>query len=305
MRRSKGKRKMTEPAKPIRLAEGLRLVRAPNPSAMTLSGTNTYILGEGSVAVIDPGPRMPVHLDAILRALAPGETISHIFVTHAHLDHSPLAAPLAELTGAPVLAFGRPEAGRSAVMAELAAAGLAGGGEGVDAGFVPHETLADGTEVSGDGWRLCAAHTPGHFCNHLSFVWADAVFTGDHVMGWASTLISPPDGDLGDYFRSLDRLRTQRARVFYPGHGDPVTATGQRIDELAAHRVERTRQIRAHLALGPATPAEITRALYTDTPAGLLAAAERNVFAHLIDLVQKNLAIPETILAPSSRYRAY
>lgn len=271
---------------------GLRVLTAPNPSAMTLTGTRTYILGEGQVALIDPGPALRPHYNAILAALGPGERITQILVSHAHLDHSPLARPLAEATGAPVLAFGPATAGRSAVMADLAARGLACGGEGVDRDFAPDRVLADGEPIEGAFGTIRALHTPGHFCNHLSFAWQDVLFTGDHVMGWASTLISPPDGDLGDYFRSLDKVAAEGARVFYPGHGVPVRDTAARIAELRAHREQRSAQILAVLGAKPATAAQITQAIYTDTPAALLPAAERNVFAHLIEMTSKNQIRP-------------
>ncbi|WP_415184542.1 MBL fold metallo-hydrolase [Phaeovulum sp.] len=273
---------------PLVLENGVRMVRAANPSAMTLSGTNTYIIGTGDVAVIDPGPTLPSHFKAILAALAPGERVSHIFVTHAHLDHSPLARPLAEATGAQVLAFGPPTAGRSAVMTALAKTGLSSGGEGVDHGFTPDIRLTNGEAVAHGDWSLTALHTPGHFCNHLCFQWRDIVFSGDHVMGWASTLISPPDGDLSDYLASLAYLRTVSARVFYSGHGDPIGHPNQRLDDLIRHRQGRTAQILDALTHGPATPADLTARIYTDTPKALMAAARRNVFAHLIDLTLKN-----------------
>ncbi len=284
----------------VDLEAGLRRIRAPNPSPMTLSGTNTYILGTGAVAVVDPGPADAGHIGAILAGLAPGERVSHILVTHAHLDHSPGARLLAAATGAPVVAFGAPEAGRSAVMAGLAAAGLAGGGEGVDRAFRPDLTLADGAEIGAGDWSVRALHTPGHFCNHLCFVIGDAVLSGDHVMGWASTLISPPDGDLGDYFRSLAALDAVNARVFYPGHGDPVTGCRARIAELAAHRRERSAQIRAHLAQGPADIAGLVAAIYTEVPPALHAAAARNVFAHLVEMTEQNEVAPEGPLHPGA-----
>lgn len=286
------------------LEPGLRRLVAPNPSAMTLSGTCSYIVGTGEVALIDPGPADGAHLAAILDALAPGERISHIFVTHAHLDHSPGARPLAEATGARVHAFGPPDAGRSAVMAELAARGMAGGGEGVDRGFRPDVTLTDDTEIAHGDWALRALHTPGHFCNHLSFAWNDAVFTGDHVMGWASTLISPPDGDLGDYFRSLDRLAARPARVFYPGHGAPITDTAVRLAELAAHRRDRHAQISAVLQRAPADISTLTAAIYTDTPPALLHAAARNVFAHLVEMTQEKTAHATPQLHPDAVFSA-
>ncbi|MCB1398577.1 MAG: MBL fold metallo-hydrolase [Rhodobacteraceae bacterium] len=281
---------------------GLRAILAPNPSPMTLHGTISHIVGEGDVALIDPGPADRAHFDAILGALSPGERISHIFVTHAHLDHSPLARPLSEATGAPVLAFGPASAGRSEVMQDLAARGMAGGGEGVDAAFAPDACLADGDRVTGTTWELEAIHTPGHFCNHLSFAWGGAVFTGDHVMGWASTLISPPDGDLSDYFRSLDRVEARKARIFYPAHGDPVHQTGARIAALREHRQTRSRQILEALAAAPATAEALTRAIYTDTPAALLPAARRNVFAHLVELTQQNRVRPQRALHPDAPF---
>lgn len=274
---------------------GLRRIVAPNPSPMTLNGTCTYILGTGSVAVIDPGPADRGHIGAILAALAPGERISHILVTHAHLDHSPGAPLLAEACGAKVHAFGPASAGRSPIMERLAATGLMGGGEGADRAFAPDILIADCEEITGGDWSLRALHTPGHFCNHLSFIWGDAIFTGDHVMGWSSTLISPPDGDLGDYFRSLDKLAQIGARTFYPGHGAPVTGTAARIAELAAHRRERTAQIAAHLVAGAATVAQLTELIYQEIPAALMPAASRNVFAHLVEMTATNqvTAAPE------------
>ncbi|MGB8621685.1 MAG: MBL fold metallo-hydrolase, partial [Paracoccaceae bacterium] len=212
---------------------GLRLVLAPNPSPMTYWGTNTYLLGTGYVAVIDPGPASDAHLEAILGALAPGERISHILVTHSHVDHSTLAPALSCATGAPVLAFGDSAAGRRADLAALT--GL-GGGEGVDRAFSPDERLADGDIVRGQGWSVTALWTPGHMGNHMCFAWGEALFTGDHVMGWASSMVSPPDGDLTAFMTSLERLATRRDRIFYPAHGAPVRDPAARLAELIAHR---------------------------------------------------------------------
>lgn len=286
-----------------RPAPGLRLVLAPNPSPMTLHGTNTYILGEGRVAVIDPGPADPAHHSAILAALAPGETVAQILVTHAHLDHSPLARPLAEATGAPVLAFGDAKAGRSDLMERLAATGRIDGGEGVDAGFAPDIALSDGAEIAGDGFVLTALHTPGHFGNHLSFRWEDAIFCGDHVMGWASSLVSPPDGDMGAYMASLDRLAGIGPTRLYSGHGAPIADAAARIAELAAHRRARETAIRAALADGPADATDLAQRIYTETPPVLMRAAARNVLAHLLDLTERNLAAPEGTLTEGARFR--
>ena len=286
----------------VELEPGLRRVLAPNPSPMTLTGTNSYIVGTGDVAVIDPGPADPAHLRALLDALQPGERISHIFVTHAHLDHSPGARPLSEATGARIHAFGPPDAGRSAIMQELAARGVAGGGEGVDRAFRPDIRLEDGETIAHGDWSLRALHTPGHFCNHLCFLWNEAALTADHVMGWASTLISPPDGDLGDYFRSLDKLAREEARIFYPGHGDPVFETARRIADLAAHRRDRSVQILQELARQPATPHYLVTAIYTDTPPALRAAAARNVFAHLVEMTQEMQVRPSPALHPEALF---
>ena len=275
------------------LAPGLRRVLAPNPSPMTFRGTNTYLLGESALAVIDPGPDDPNHLEAILASLRPGQTISHILVSHAHIDHSPLARPLAEATGAPVLAFGDAAAGRSPVMQTLAAQGLVGGGEGVDAAFVPDEVLRDGDEISGPGWHLTALHLPGHMGNHVCFAWGETLFSADLVMGWASSLVSPPDGDLTDFMASLRRLQAHRWSVFHAGHGAPVTDPRARLVALIAHRKGREAAILDALAQSPAAPATLAERIYTDTPTALMPAATRNVLAHLVDLAGKSLVTPQ------------
>lgn len=291
------------PAPPRQVGEGLRCVLAPNPSPMTGPGTNTWIVGEGLVAVIDPGPALPAHLRAILAALAPGERISHIVVTHAHLDHCGLARPLAEATGAPVLAFGDAQAGRSERMRQRSADGLQPGGEGVDAGFAPDIALADGERIEGVGWALEALHTPGHFGNHLNFLWQGGAFSGDHVMGWASTLISPPDGDLADYMTSLDRLAAARPKRLFSGHGAVIENPARRIAELAAHRRARSAQILAELQAKPCGIATLVARLYGDTPAALHPAAARNVLAHLIDLADNNLVAPIFDVAGEKHYQ--
>jgi len=279
---------------PVGLAEDLggdiRRVLAPNPSPMTYRGTNTYLLGTRALAVIDPGPDDTDHLDAILGALEPGQTISHIFVTHAHIDHSPLSARLSETTGAAVLAYGDYSAGRSAVMQDLATSGLVGGGEGVDLGFAPDICLADGEVSHGDGWSLTAHWTPGHFGNHLCFQSGDAVFVGDLVMGWASSLVSPPDGDLTNFMESCHKIRALDAKVYHAGHGAPIADPAARMDWLIAHRRARETSILEHLAHGPATAEALTALIYTDTPATLMRAAVRNVLAHLVDLHVRGLA---------------
>lgn len=276
------------PGAVLALDDGLRLVLAPNASPMTERGTNTWLLGEGSVTVIDPGPDNPAHLRAIFAALAPGERITRILVTHSHIDHSPAARPLATHTGAPVLAYGDSAAGRSARMRSLADQPV-GGGEGVDSAFAPDERLPDGSALDIGGLELRALHTPGHFGNHLCFHWGTALFTGDQVMGWAPSLVSPPDGDLTDFMASLDRLEAVGPARLYPGHGAPVVDGIARIRELRAHRQGRERAILAAIAAGAGDAQAITDAVYTDVPPALLPAAARNVLAHLIDLAARDL----------------
>ncbi|KIC19207.1 MBL fold metallo-hydrolase [Leisingera sp. ANG-DT] len=282
------------------LEPGLRRILAPNPSPMTYRGTNTYLLGTGGLAVIDPGPESDAHLAAILAAVQPGQQITHIIVTHSHLDHSPLARGLSQATGAPVYAFGGPQAGRSAVMSRLAKEGLAGGGEGIDRQFAPDITVDDAEVISGDGWDLEVIHTPGHLGNHIALAWNDACFTADHVMGWASSLVSPPDGDLTDFMASSRRLRQRSWRVFHAGHGAPIHNPQERLDWLIAHRESRETAILAALAQAPATARSLAEQIYTGTPPALLKAAERNVFAHLVDLTGRGMAEPQGALSASS-----
>lgn len=265
-----------------RIDTGVRRIVAPNPSPMTGRGTNTYVLGSGRVAVIDPGPEDAGHLAAIAEGLDPGERIVAILVTHAHLDHSEGAPALSRQTGAPVWAFGDADAGRSAAMSAFQ--GRLPEGEGTDRAFRPDRLLADGEELGMGDWRVRALHTPGHFGNHLSFGFGDLVFSGDVVMGWSTTLIAPPEGDLNDYFRSLARLRGTGARRLLPGHGAPVEAPTLRIDELDAHRRLRSAQILGALAGGPKDIPTLRAMLYPDLAAPLHPAAERNILAHLIAL---------------------
>ncbi|WP_170458961.1 MBL fold metallo-hydrolase [Ruegeria arenilitoris] len=291
-----------KPGIPVALQPGLRLLLAPNPSPMTYLGTNTYLLGTSDLAVIDPGPLSDSHMQAILDALQPGQKISHIVVTHSHLDHSPLAAPLSERTGAPIYAFGGPQAGRSAVMSQLAEQSLAGGGEGIDTEFRPDIELADGDRIEGDGWGLEVIHTPGHLGNHIALAWGDVCFTADHVMGWASSLVSPPDGDLTDFMKACHRLRARDWSIFHAGHGAPITDPSGRLDWLIRHRLEREAQILDALAERPGTARDLAQRIYVETPPALLPAAERNVFAHLVDLTGKDRVAPQGALSVQSSF---
>ena len=269
------------------IAPGLRRVLAPNPSPMTFRGTNTYLLGTRGIAVIDPGPDEPAHLQAILN---PNDLLT--------------IGDLARRTGAPVLGFGPAEAGRSAVTQKLAAEGLVGGGEGVDTRFEPDVTLADGDTVAGDGWTVEALHTPGHMANHLSFAWGDVLFSGDLVMGWATSLVSPPDGDLTAFMASLERLQERQWSLFHAGHGAPVTAPADRLETLLSHRRGRETAILESLAQAPATARSLAERIYTEVPPALLPAATRNVLAHLIDLTSKSRVSPVGELSAEAVFRA-
>jgi len=291
-----------EAGKLMMLEPDLGLVLAPNPSPMTGQGTNTYLLGDQSLSIIDPGPQSDAHLAALLVAIA-GRPVSHIIVTHSHLDHSPLARPLADAVGAPVVAFGDTYAGRSAVMGQLADAGMTGGGEGLDHSFAPDVIVADGDVITGQGWSLDVIHTPGHLGNHIALAWGDTAFVGDLVMGWSTSLVSPPDGDMTDFLASCTKLLNIASRVHYSGHGAPITAPHTRLKELIAHRESRTAQILAQLAAGPQTVAQIVAIIYQDTDPRLHGAAGRNVLAHLIDLYVKRLVVVNGVLSPDSMFR--
>ena len=285
------------------LEPGLRRILAPNPSPMTYKGTNTYLVGEGDLVVIDPGPKDQGHLSSILNALEPGERIAAILVTHSHMDHSPLARPLAEATSAPVLAAGPSDWGRSEVMARLARDGLLGGGEGVDAGFSPDDRIREGSRIDGAWGAIEVLETPGHMANHLSFAWNGALFSGDLVMGWSTSLVSPPDGDMTAFMASLRRLEGRSDRIYYAGHGDPVDDPQDRARALIAHRAGREGQILD--ALGhdaPASAADLAARIYTDLAPALLPAAQRNVLAHLIDLTQRNQISPDGPLGATARF---
>lgn len=296
---------------PSDLPPGLRLVRAPNPSPMTERGTNTWLLGAGTgagtgggaVTVIDPGPDDPRHLAAILGALGPGDHVALIVVTHAHRDHTALAPRLAAATGAPVAARGDAWAGRSAVMTALADQGLSGGGEGLDPDFRPDLCLADGALIGTGPTELRVMHTPGHAASHICLGWGTDVFTGDTLMGWASTLVSPPDGDLSDFRNSLARLAAGGYRRGFPGHGAPIDDLPARLHWQLNHRATREAQIRA--ALPPAPGADLTTltaAVYADLSPDLRPAAARNLFAHLVDLTGRGLARAHPALSPQARF---
>ena len=253
----------------------VRRVIARNPSAFTFHGTGTYIVGRGRVAVIDPGPDIPEHVDALRKALA-GETVTHILITHTHRDHSPAAAELKALTGAPTLGFGPHPTRPGSEEVE----------EGGDRLFVPDRRMTEGDVVAGPGWTIDAIHTPGHISNHLCFGLreAKALFSGDHVMGWSTTVVSPPDGNMTHYMASLNKLLARDDQVYYPTHGPPVPAPHGLVRAYIEHRREREEQILAGLRAGLTTIPALVARIYSDVPRHLHGAAGRSVLAHLIDL---------------------
>ncbi|GMG82540.1 MBL fold metallo-hydrolase [Paralimibaculum aggregatum] len=270
-------------SEPVEVAPGVRRITCGNPSPMTAEGTQSYLVGRREVLLIDPGPEDAAHRAALLAALGTGR-LAAILVTHSHRDHSAGAPALAAATGAPVLAFGPHGAGMSETMRRLAARGGLGGGEGADEGFAPDRLLADGDEVATGEARLSALHTPGHISNHLCFALEGegVLFTGDTAMGWSSTLVSPPEGDMAALMASLQRLAARDDRLYLPGHGGAVTDPRRLVAEQIAHREARAAAIRAALAEGPASAADLTPRIYADTPLGLHPAAMRNLLATLI-----------------------
>lgn len=257
----------------------IRRVIAENPGPFTYVGTGTYIVGRGEVAVIDPGPAMDDHLEAILRATE-GERITHIFLTHHHLDHSPLAAPLAEQTGATI--YGCPlSAAHGPAEVQMEA--------GDDDAFRVDVTVCDGRVVEGDGWTLEAIPTPGHTSNHICYGLKEenALFCGDHIMGWSTTVISPPDGDMGDYFRSLEDIKARGFSTLWPTHGPPIREPEPFIDAYIAHRRAREAQILDALAGGFTRIREMVPVLYKDVDPRLHPAAAHSVLAHMIQLVRE------------------
>lgn len=282
---------------------GIRRIIAPNASPMTYWGTNTYLVGQEQIAVIDPGPADPAHIDAIIDQAGGRTRISHVFVTHAHVDHSQGAAMLSAKTGAPVYAFGAAHRGQSDVMKRLIADGLGSGGEGVDTEFQPDIQIEDQEVIAGDGWEIEAVWTPGHIGNHLCLAFGDILFSGDHVMEWATSIVSPPDGDISAFLESCAKLLQREDRVFLPGHGNAVANPQERTQWLIDHRRQRERQVLDVLQGGSKSPAEIVQEIYTDISPALYPAAERNVFAHVIDLVERDVLSAIGPMRSTSSYK--
>jgi glyoxylase-like metal-dependent hydrolase (beta-lactamase superfamily II) len=253
---------------------------AHNPGPFTFKGTGVYIVGNTDVAVIDPGPIIPEHLDALKRALD-GKRVTHILVTHTHNDHSPAAQPLKEWTGAKTYAYGPHGSGKAEDGVKVE--------EGGDMAFLPDVRVKDGDVIKGNGFTFECVYTPGHTSNHMCFALREekALFTGDHIMGWSTTVVTPPDGDMAQYMASVRKLLARDDEILYPTHGAPVTDPTPFLEAYLDHRLDRERQILACIKEGVATIPEMVARMYVDVDKRLHPAASRSVLAHLIHLTNE------------------
>ena len=262
----------------------IRRVIANNPGPFTYVGTGVYIIGHGEVAVIDPGPEDAVHFEA-LKAVLEGETVTHVLVSHGHSDHSPLAQPLADWAGCKTYAK---NSGVPTAKGEL--------GSADDLGFIPDVKVGDGDVISGPGWTLDVIETPGHTCNHLCFGLREenACFSGDHIMGWSTTVVAPPDGDMADYMNSLDKIQEMKFDILWPTHGNPVRGAAfvdEFITEYAKHRLAREAAIVEQLRSGESSIPEMVKVMYADVDSRLHPAAAMSVLGHMIKLIREGVAI--------------
>ncbi len=267
---------------PQEVAPGVRRVVAENPSPFTFKGTNTFVVGEREVAIIDPGPEDDAHLEAVMHAVGPAR-VTHILLTHTHRDHSDGIPALQARTNAPVYAFGHTGKPRGAGPASLTGKAF------VDEAFTPDEPVRDGDTIYGNGWAFDAIHTPGHAPDHLCFalVGERLVFSGDHVMGWNTTVVAPPEGNMGDYLASLEKLLGRHDKLFFPAHGGRIETPRRVVKAYLMHRKMRESAIRACLEDGMRTNPQIVGKIYPGLDASLLAAASLSVHAHLEHLIQK------------------
>ena len=267
------------PGVPEQLEPLVARLLAPNPSPFTHTGTQVHLVGTTDLAVIDPGPDDPAHIDAIVRAIA-GRPVRAIVITHTHRDHSPGSRPLAAAIGAPIVGCAPLALDDAGIRADAA----------FDRGYAPDRVLAEGDSVCGEGWTLTALATPGHTSNHLAYVLpeaqdgAGALFSGDHVMGWSTSIVSPPDGNMTAYMASLEKLLPRTERRYYPAHGDPIENPQRLVRGMLGHRKQREGQILRTLRDAPAAIGEMVARMYAGIDPRLFPAAERSVLAHLIDL---------------------
>ena len=277
------------------VAPGVRRLVADNPGPFTYTGTGVYVIGEGEVAVIDPGPDTFKHRAALLSALD-GERVSHVFVTHHHIDHSPMAVPLARAHRCLVFGYGG--------LTRTPAGGEVRLEAGDHIGFRPDVEISDGDVFNGPGWTIEAIHTPGHTSNHMTYAFreANALFCGDHVMAWSTSVVSPPDGDMGAYLRSLHMIKARGFGVLWPTHGPPIRDPRTMLDAFIAHRRAREAQILDRLAAGDDRIIDMVRVMYADVDRRLHPAACHSVLAHLIHLVEDGYATCDGGLGLSARY---
>ncbi|MFT3725460.1 MAG: MBL fold metallo-hydrolase [Hyphomonadaceae bacterium] len=277
-----------------RVSPRIRRVIAENPGPFTYLGTGVYIVGNGEVAVIDPGPVIDAHFEALKRALDE-EKVTHVFTTHTHLDHSPLAHPLAAWAGCKV--YGRPDP--NVAHAEVTME------EGGEAGFKPDVLVNDGDVFGANDWTLEAIATPGHMSNHVCFALKEenALFSGDHIMGWSTTVISPPDGNMRQYFASLDKIRARGFSTLWPTHGPPVSDVAPFIDAYAAHRRAREAAIVERMKAGDTLIPEMVKVIYKDVDKRLHVPAAHSVLAHVVQLVEEGRVVADGPLTISTHYK--
>jgi len=288
-----------EPDQVQEVAPDVRAIVADNPGPFTFKGTISYIVGHGQVAIIDPGPDDVVHIAALLDAVR-DETVTHIFVTHTHRDHSPAAAKIKDATGAKVLAQGPHRPARPLHTGEIRRLDAS-----IDLDFRPDITLADGEIVNGKGWTLQAVATPGHTANHMAYAFkeADLLFAGDHVMAWSTTIVAPPDGAMSDYMASLHKLAKRSERLYLSGHGAPVRDAPRYVQYLIRHRQAREASILHRLGKGAADIPTIVRAVYIGLDPRLVGAAALSVLAHLEELVARGAVVTEGPASIGGIYR--
>jgi glyoxylase-like metal-dependent hydrolase (beta-lactamase superfamily II) len=271
----------------------IRRVICNNPGGFTFHGTGTYIVGQGEVAVIDPGPLDDDHIAALERAVE-GETVTHILITHTHRDHSPAAAPLKKSTGAPTYGYGPHGGDRGGPKVE----------EGGDYKFVPDQEIKDGDVIKGKGWTFEAIHTPGHTSNHICFALREenAIFSGDHVMGWSTSVISPPDGNMADYMNSLSKMLTRDEEIYWPTHGPAIIDPKTHVKAFIAHRNGREDAIMECIREGRNTIPEMVEVMYADVDPRLHRAAGRSVFAHLLHMAETGRVTTDGMPSPDGTY---
>jgi len=278
---------------------GVRRVMANNPGPFTFKGTISYIVGKGRVAIIDPGPDDEAHIHALLEAVR-GETVTHIFVTHTHRDHSPAVPAVKAVTGATVYAEGPHRAARPLHIGEHNPLDSSG-----DRNFMPDVRLKDGEIVAGDGWSIEAVATPGHTANHMAYAFKEknALFSGDHVMAWSTSIVAPPDGAMSDYMASLQKLAKRNEEIYFPGHGPAIRDARRFVNYHILHRKAREASILHRLAKGETDIPSIVRTIYIGIDPRLTGAAGMSVLAHLEDLVARGIVETDGQPAIDGTYR--